>query len=90
MITGTGPAWVSAKVMRFSSEPRARSASSTPVRFSRVSKPCTASSPLVVPEKRRMASAIRASVLITGRPAAAPESNTPCRRASWSTWWETS
>ena len=31
-----------------------------------------------------------ASVLITGRPAAAPESNTPCRRASWSTWWETS
>ncbi|KUG52075.1 hypothetical protein AVL61_06890 [Kocuria rosea subsp. polaris] len=90
MITGTGAAWVSAKLIRFSSEPRARSASSTPVRFSRVSKPCTASSPLVVPENSRIASAIRASVSTAGRPAAAPESKTPCRRASWSTWWETS
>ena len=62
----------------------------TPVRFSRVSKPCTASSPLVVPENARIASAIRASVSTAGRPAAAPESKTPCLRASWPTCRETS
>ena len=86
MITGTGACWVCAKVMRFSSEPWARSVSGLPTRFSKVSNPWTASSPLVVPEKVRMASAILASVSIAGRPSAAPPSITPpdwasCNRA---------
>ena len=90
VMTGTGAAWVSAKVIFFSSEPSARSCSCLPTRFSRVLKPCTASSPLVVPDSARMASAMRASVSIAGRPSAAPESKTPCLRPSASTSWLTS
>ena len=82
MITGTGAAWVWAKVMNFSSEPSDRSASFLPVRISRSLKPWTDSAPLVVPEKARMASAIFASVSIAGRPSAAPPSITPLERLS--------
>ena len=77
MITGTGATWVSAKLIRFSSDPSARSASVFPTRCSSVRNPCTASAPLVVPEKRRIASAIFSSVSIAGRPSPAPPSITP-------------
>ena len=53
------------------------------MRPSKVRNPWTASSPLVVPEKVRMASAILASVSIAGRPSAAPPSITPPEAASW-------
>ena len=77
MITGTGAAWVLAKVIRFSSDPSARSASVLADALLQGLNPWTASSPLVVPEKVRIASASLTSVSIAGRPSAAPPSMTP-------------
>ncbi|SLH92849.1 Uncharacterised protein [Mycobacteroides abscessus subsp. abscessus] len=85
VITGTGRAWVSAKVIRFPSASAARSASRVPVRRSRAWKPSTASRPLVVPDSARIASAAWVSLASEGRPRATPDTTVPFTPARYST-----
>ena len=77
VMTGTGAAWVSAKVICLPSCSAARSCISWPVRFSRVLKPWVARWPLVVPESAMIVSATWVSFLSDGRPSATPPRMAP-------------
>ena len=77
VITGTGLACVSAKVIRFPSLSKARSVSFCPVLFSRALNPATAILPLVVPDNARIVSHASTSLASDGLPAPTPVDATP-------------